>query len=175
MTPYVLMTLMLMFSTPDGRDPEASRNLRPIDATAARLITEGVGRSSTLAALVDRIERSDVIAYVETESCRSKPWAGRLRFVTAAGGRRFLRIGVCAELRRTIQIAMLAHELQHAVEIAGSDAYEVEAVRALYERIGVPRESSDGIACFDTAAAVSVGRAALKDVLTTRATRILGY
>ncbi len=175
MTPHVLMTLMLLFSAPDARDPEASPNLRPLNATAAWLITEGLARSSTLAALVDRIERSDVIAYVETESCRNRSWAGRLRFVTAAGGRRFLRIGVCAELGRTVQIAMLAHELQHAVEIAGSDAYQVEAVRALYERIGVRRGRIDGVVCFDTAAAVAVGRAALRDARTSRATLVLGY
>lgn len=175
MTPHVLMTLMLMFSAPDARDPEASPSLRPLNVTAARLITEGIERSPTFAALVDGVERSDVLAYVETESCRSKPWAGRLRFVTAAGGRRYVRIGVCAELGRTVQIAMLAHELQHAVEIAGSDAYEVEAVRALYERIGIHRESVGGVVCFDTAAAVAVGRAALRDILTSRATRVLGY
>ena len=172
---HVLLTLMLLVPDPEARAPKAASDLRSIDATAARLITEGIDRSPTFAALVDRLERSDVIAYVETESCRDKPWAGRLRFVTAAGGRRFLRIGVCAELRRTIQIAMLAHELQHAVEIAGSDAYEVEAVRALYERIGVPRGRIDGVVSFDTAAAVSVGRAALKDVLTSHAASVLDY
>jgi len=175
MTVHVLLTLMLLIPDADLRVPKTGPQLRAIDAAAARLITEGVERSPTLAALVDRLERSDVIAYVETESCRNKPWAGRLRFVTAAGARRFLRIGVCAELRRTIQIAMLAHELQHAVEIASSDAYDVEAVRVLYERIGVQREAIDGVVCFDTAAAVAVGRAALLDVLTPRATRVLGY
>lgn len=175
MTVHVLLTLMLLIPDADLRMPKTDPKLRAIDGAAARLIAEGVERSHTLAALVDRLERSDVIAYVETESCRNKPWAGRLRFVTAAGGRRFLRIGVCAELRRTVQIAMLAHELQHAVEIAGSDAYEVEAVRALYERIGVQRESSGGVVCFDTAAAVAVGRAALKDVLTSHAARVLDY
>lgn len=175
MTVQVLLTLMLLIQDADLGVPKTGPQLRAIDAAAARLITEGVERSPTLAALVDRLERSDVIAYVETESCLNKPWAGRLRFVTAAGARRFLRIGVCAEPQRTIQIAMLAHELQHAVEIAASNAYESEAVRTLYKRIGVQGEPVDGVPCFDTAAAVAVGRAALKDVLLSRATRVFGY
>jgi hypothetical protein len=56
------------------------------------------------------------------------------------------------------RIAILAHELQHAVEVADapSTTDQVGMVR-LYQRIG-PRNAGDQAHCFDSAAAIATGQ-----------------
>ncbi len=57
--------------------------------------------------------------------------------VTMAGGFRIIRIGIDAR-GRDATIAVLAHELRHALEVLDQPAaVDASAVNALYERIGV--------------------------------------
>ncbi len=85
---------------------------------------------------------------------------GHLTFVAAGHGTRWLRITIDAGNHEVQQAAWLAHELQHALEVGGApEVRDVEALRALFERIG----TNLGGGQFETDAATAVGKQALRE------------
>ena len=140
---------------------------RPIRSTDRRLRTlldEGVRSSPTLRALVARLHASDVVVYLE---CDAHPGAdGRLTFVSAVGGYRYVVVRM-TRFPRVQQIALIGHELQHAVEIANTPAIvDGESLAREYQRIGyLNRWSALPGTNFDTAAAVGAGKQVLKEML----------
>ena len=138
------------------------------------LIDEGVRRSPTIRALVDRLDQSDVVAYVRIRSLSGVRLDGRLVFLTAGGGRRYVVVELSCERPRDVQLATLGHELRHAVEIA--DAPGVTDSRALagfFARVGTNtggwREQT-----FETASAVAAGRQVHHDLAAQGAKRANG-
>jgi hypothetical protein len=70
---------------------------------------------------------------------------------------RYLRIQVRQALHPDETIALLAHELRHALEVATDPSVTTrQAFVALYERIGLPVPGSSSR--FDTPAAQEMGR-----------------
>ena len=109
--------------------------VRGVDAKARTLLREGAARSATFRRLLDALEPSDVMVYVET-GVLDRP--GRLLFVTATAECRFLRISIRVPGRDADLIAWLGHELRHAVEIAAvREVRDVNGVLGLYRRIGL--------------------------------------
>ena len=98
--------------------------VRPVGATADGLLRAGRGRSITFASLLETLDRSDLIVYVEKGGM---PGPNCLRFACATGTARFVRITINAQDAEARQIAGLAHELQHAVEIAGAPGVKDDA------------------------------------------------
>ena len=96
---------------------EAPIRVRPLGAVARMLLDDGAARSETFAHLLETIGRSDLIVYVATGFLQAP---GRLDLACAKPGVRFLRITVNVPDAEPNLIGALAHELQHAVEIAGA-------------------------------------------------------
>jgi hypothetical protein len=134
--------------------------IRTADARLRRLIQQGMRRSSTFKALVDRLQRSDVVVYVQCDGDPRSRLAGRLTFVSSAGGFRYVVARLAPLDASAQQIAILAHELQHAVEIADTPAIvDSQSLAREYLRIGHVNVWSPlaGIS-FDSEAAVAAGR-----------------
>ena len=110
----------------------ASGRLRPADTKAAALLEAGVARSETFRMLVDTLDRSDLVVYVET-GVMAIP--GQLQFATATPGTRYLRVSIRVPGLENDLLPWLAHELCHATEIA--EAREVHDQASLR---GVLRE-----------------------------------
>jgi hypothetical protein len=84
---------------------------------------------------------------------------GRLTFMAAGGGRRYVNVRVACMSNDSEQIAALAHELRHAVEIAdASYVVDVASLRALYERIGFASHGVAGGAGYKSHAAIDSAR-----------------
>jgi hypothetical protein len=94
-----------------------ANRVRPVGAAADALLRAGLERSTTFASLLETLDRSDLIVYVVKGSV---PGPNSLRFACATGTARFVRITINAQEAEPGLIAGLAHELQHAVEIAGA-------------------------------------------------------
>jgi hypothetical protein len=108
--------------------------VRALGPAARLLVDEGSVRSPSFAGLLRAIESSDLIVYVATGFLRLP---GRLDFVCAKAGNRFLRITVNVPDAEPCLIASLAHELQHAVEIAAApDVTDAATLARFYERHG---------------------------------------
>ena len=126
---------------------------RPLDPVAADAFDRALTRSAAVRSLVAILEGSDVIVHIESSRVMPPGIGGTTRFVTARGGYRYVRITLGADLQRDSRIATLGHELQHAREIAESDAGDVEGLRRLFEREG--RRDGD---FFETPGAIEVER-----------------
>ena len=97
--------------------PDGSR-LRPVSAFEAAVIRDGLCVSPTLRALADRLDTSDLTVHVSVKRFSDRRLAGGLRFLAATPTDRALQIEIAFGLDRYARIAMLGHELQHAVEVA---------------------------------------------------------
>lgn len=117
-----------------SQTPGAASRLRASDEKAAALLQAGVARSATFRLLVQTIDHSDLVVYVET---RQLALPGQLQFMSATPGGRYVRVTVRPMGLDNDLVPWLAHELWHAVEIAGApEVSDRASLLRLYERIG---------------------------------------
>jgi hypothetical protein len=126
---------------------------RPLDPITADALARALTRSAVVRSLVATLEASDVIVHIESSRLMPAGIAGTTRFVTTRGGYRYVRVTIGADLPRDARVAILGHELQHACEVAQSEADDVEGLRQMFLREG----SHDGD-YFETERAVEIER-----------------
>ena len=161
---FLLATPLLSLAAEPITDAPRRPPIRSTDRRLRALLDEGLRRSPTLRALVARLHASDVVVYVQCDGPSGPD--GRLTFLSKAGGSRYVVVRM-ARFSRTQQIAMMAHELQHAVEIADTPAIvDGTSLVREYKRIGYenPWSQLPGVS-FDTRAAVRVGKQVLKELM----------
>lgn len=131
-----LTIVLSLFLLPSAVAAATSFTPRPVDPIAAEAFAEALERSQIVRSLVSTIEASNVIVHIE--SSRALPFGigGMTRFVTSRGGYRYVRITLSVELWGRARVAILAHELQHACEVANSTAADMAGVRKLFEQTG---------------------------------------
>lgn len=140
-----------------------TRHVRAVGPHLTKVIAEGMRRSGTFAHLVLALNRSDVIVYIETGRGLPVTVAGRLLLAAGTEGQRYLRIQVAGHATSNDLIALVGHELRHALEVAESpDVRDERTLIALYERIGHPM---GGLHQYDTAAAQDAGRKVRKELV----------
>lgn len=139
-------------------------HIRSTDARLRALIDDALATSATIRALAERITASDVVVFV---ACDNDPYArgpGRLNFISSAGGFRYVMVRLKPK-RRDLAIAMLGHELQHAVEIAETPSIvDEDSLAREYLRMGYRSHSSHVGLAFDTKAAVETGERVQEEV-----------
>jgi hypothetical protein len=151
---------------------EGDPHLRPQDDRVAQALKNGARRSATFKSLVDRIERSQVIVYVAVNPTMKSSLNGMLTWMTQAGGFRYLRASISPDLSSDQMIATVAHELQHAVEVAADDSVTDEkTLTALYKRIGRP-SGIEAPSRWETAAAQETGYQVRRELVNAPATLI---
>ncbi len=113
-------------------------HIRPLDAVATDLVSTGARASSTLTHLMDALDRAPgLVVYVSTTT--EPDHRGSIVFVSRASNVTYLLVRVCTRQGGSDRVAVLAHELEHAVEISQaippvtSDA----DLQRLYAGIGV--------------------------------------
>lgn len=132
------------------------RRVRTTNPRIQRLLTEGVARSRTFAGLVAALNHTDVIVYIEIVPKLPPSIAGRLLLAPLAGSQRYLRIQVVPEAITREAIALIGHELRHALEIATvPHVRDQQSMIRLYEEIGRP---NIGVHTYDTLEAQTTGR-----------------
>jgi len=130
------MVAMMVFSAVlTAQEPNTS-HVRTTEPLVRSLIEQGCARSETFRRLVDTLNQSDVVVYIDPKITRDTLGAYLSHSVVLAGGRRYLHIA--GELRGgdIRLVSLLAHELQHAVEVSQDpDARDSEAVARLFARL----------------------------------------
>jgi hypothetical protein len=162
LTRRLIMPVCLFFTFCTGAYGEIQVvRLRPVDSLTRTLLEVGRERSDVFRALADRIDRSDLIVHVRTAMVLPHGIDGRLQFAVSVPGARYLRVTVRGNLAPDRLVAVIGHELMHAVEVADHPAVrDRESFRELYARIG---HSHNGVA-FDTRAAVDAGNRVLAEL-----------
>jgi hypothetical protein len=155
-------------STAQTFDDDPHNHIRTTDRRLIRLLHSGVRDSDTFRRLVERLRRSDVIVYLECGG-GTRTADGRLTFMSAVGGFRYVHIRVARLASANVQIALIGHELRHAVEVADAPAIvDGDTLAREYERIGFANPHQETGVSYDSDAAVAAGYQVLRD-LTGRA------
>jgi hypothetical protein len=97
----------------------ASYRVRSTDARALAWIQAGAVGSATFRDLLKRLSESDLIVYVQVVDGLNGAF-GHTYFVKATDTVRYIRIEVVPSGNFHEMVALVGHELQHAVEIAGA-------------------------------------------------------
>jgi hypothetical protein len=138
------------------------RHVRTTDRSMNALLKRGFSRSPTFARLLARLERSDVIVYIEEVPRLPSALEGQMMMLPRAHSFRYVRIQIALRGSRDDAVAVLGHELQHAIEIAQApDVIDEPGVIRLYQRIGV----RGGQHLYDTVAAQEMGRTVRKELM----------
>ena len=112
-------------------------HVRTVDRRVRELIGIGASGSRTFSTLLDHLATSDVIVYVQIVGRIAGGFGGQLSFVTSAGPVRYLRVELASDGNPAEMVALLGHELQHAVEIADAPCVrDSHAMAMLYLQIG---------------------------------------
>lgn len=164
-------TLALILALVPGAESRApiaaldspTRHVRTTEHTMRKLIRTGYQLSPTFAALIARLDESDVIVYVEELPRLPGALEGRMLILPAPHGFRYVRIQIALRGSPSDSIAIIGHELRHAVEVAdAADVRDDASLATLYRRIGV----SEGNNLFDTIAAQETGKRVLKELVS---------
>ena len=165
----LLLLLVATSSIANASGPFQDRlrsRIRTTDDRLRRLLDQGRRGSPTFRALVQRLIDSDVVVYLWCDGTHERVSDGRLTFVSAAGGLRYVVVRLLPLTSAERQIAILAHELQHAVEIA--DAPEImddASLHRAYQRIGfVSSQPFARTLSYDSHAAVAAGVRVLREL-----------
>ncbi len=130
---------------------------RPIRSHHTRIMKameEATHRSPTFRALVERLNRSDLIVYVESGRCPNREVMSCIAVASRTASNRYLRVTVDTDHTMSVIVGEIAHELEHASEIADAPAgIDSASLRALFSRIGTPSADRD---VFETTNAVRV-------------------
>ena len=139
-----------------AEEPGASRAHRVRsngDPSIATLIQEASARSATFRGLVEVIDATDGIVYVEQGKCGHSVRACLNLSVVVAGSYRILRIVVDTRRERLQLMAAVGHELQHAVEVLSNP--KLTSAHAVY--MFFMQEGPTGSERFETPAAIHAG------------------
>ena len=139
--------------------------LRPQDPRVTLVLQEGLSRSETFRALVNRIEASNVIVYVAVTPTLRSSLAGALTWMTRAGDFRYVRASISIEQSFDQMVASVAHELQHAIEVIEDESVvDEKSLTALYKRIGEPSKAAGALG-WDTVAAQRTGTRVRRELI----------
>ncbi len=131
----------------------AGTRVRSTDPAIAAALAAGQSRSATFRSLVDQIERTDGIVYVERGRCGHGVAACLSLSVHSGGGYRLLRILVHSVDNLVSLVSTLGHELRHAVELLSEPSIGTTAAAYNY----YVREAPTARDAFETGAAIRAG------------------
>ena len=161
----VLFVLMARLACPVHAQEvarESPSNIRCESDSLREALRLGLTDSPTFCATTRELARSNLIIYLETNTMLPRGLDGMLSFMTSAGGFRYVRISIRPGLTSDVLVAMIGHELRHAVEIARAPEVVDEASMArLYTRIGF---FCGKPARYDTLAAILEGTQVLREL-----------
>jgi hypothetical protein len=156
---FTFMLLAFAMSTQDASD----RHIRAMEPRILVLIDAGLSRSATFRRLVATLNDSDTIVYIEPKRTRQALGGYLAHNIVAQGEYRYLHIVVEISGSKRRLVSLLAHELQHAVEVAQTpDARDAESLERMFSRLAI-KFGCGGTTCYETQAAKDIERIVLDE------------
>jgi len=150
------LAMLLVFSGQAAAD--GSSRIRSESALLRQVFASAHERSRTFRSLVEHIERSDVIVHLTCSQFTSETLAGQTLLGAVVAGARYVRVQVSCRLSEPALVMLVAHEMQHVVEIASAPSVvDVKSFGRLFSAIGFSTCSSLGSERFDTRSAIAAG------------------
>jgi hypothetical protein len=143
-----------------GAECPVGPRVRSSHAYLRAMIDQAVARSSTFRRIVDAIEATDGIVYVEHGDCKHGVRACLVLDVTVAAGYRILRVIVDARQPDWDVMASVGHELRHALEVLEDPGLaDTPSVYLFYAQAHQEKDRP-----FETRAAIDAGLAVRNEV-----------
>lgn len=143
--------------------------VRPLSDRSERLLTVGRELSPTIRAMLARVEASDIIMQLDLRLDFDVPYAVT-RLVTSTPDFRYVRVSINPRLSPLRRLELLAHELQHVLEIAADlDVRTQDAMREHFTRIGRRERHNNA---FETDAALKVESVVREEVGRARSQKL---
>jgi hypothetical protein len=121
----------------------------------------------TFRRLVETLDASDVIVYLEPKVHRRALDGYLVHHVTIAGPIRYIKAAVQMTGAENRLIPLLAHELQHAVEVAEAPSVrDSESMARMFERSTIPFVCASQ--CYETKAAIDVQDAVTSELQVSK-------
>jgi hypothetical protein len=139
----------------------ATPHVRSHSETIAAVIRQASERSETFRTLIDIIDASNGIVYIEEGRCNRVVRACLITVTPAGADFRMLRVRVDIRRRDDDLIRAIGHELYHVTEVLGHRLVTTgAAMYSMYGRIGLLR---DGVG-FETEEAIRAGEAVRQEL-----------
>ena len=152
----ILLTVSLAGT---GSDDQPAPHVRGATLDTALLLDELIARSPTARDLVERLNQSDLLLYIEYRRFSSETLRGRIGLLSSTVTRRVFAIEIDPRHTMTDRLVALGHELWHAVEIAdAASVRDPQSLAAFYAAIGVLTGDAGGLATYETSAAIDAAR-----------------
>ncbi len=175
-TRYLLVSAVLMAGLAGAaRMAEAAGETASTDSSHVRssspairaLIVQAAEQSATFRGMVETINASDSVVYVEHGTC-GRGMRACFMDVTIAGAHRYLWVKIDDRKADCDLMASIGHELRHTIEVLGTTRVTSSATMFVFYL----REGSMGTSgAFETAAAVKAGDAVYAEMKTFRRAR----
>ena len=136
--------------------PKPVPRVRAADSRVATALKEGLKRSASFRAVIDRVNTLDVIVYAETQPLLRGRLSGTMTWVIATKEFRYVRVSLNPGLNTMQMVASLAHELQHVVEVGEAKSIvDTKTLTDYYRVAGIERHADSDE--WDTEAAQRTG------------------
>jgi len=166
---------MMMLAAALGAQAPCVTHVRSDEPKIVRLIDAGRAQSETFRRLLDRLDESDVIVYIHPKQTHQALGGFLSHGVVVAGGCRYLHVGMTMLGADRWLIALLAHELQHVVEVADHpEARDRRSVAAMFELMTIKFACGESN-CAETQAAQDVQNAVNDELGAIRAKSASAY
>ncbi|MEO8258260.1 MAG: hypothetical protein ABI868_13010 [Acidobacteriota bacterium] len=147
-------------TTPVHAAGTASPRVRSTDGVIRRLIDEAASLSRTFRRLLETIEGTDGIVYVESGACGHGVRACLTMTVTRAADYRILRILIDLRQKPRDLMGSIGHELRHAIEVLENRTLvDASTLYLFYSQGSVPNSGT-----FETRAAIEAGFAVRNEI-----------
>jgi hypothetical protein len=123
------------------------------------LIVRGIEGSATFRSILAQLDAAPIQVFAECDSFMADGLSGRLNFVSTVRGVRYVQVAIRCTLSSRRQLAFLAHEFQHALEIATNlEIADDDSMENYYAGAGF-QTHVDGISrTFETDRAIAIQR-----------------
>jgi hypothetical protein len=143
----------------------AARHVRSTEVRFRKLVDRGEVRSPTFHRLMDRLDTSDVVVYLEPKQKDRGLDAYSAHHLTIDGPYRHIRVPIEVQGTEDRVIGVIGHELQHAAEVAQSPEIRDDVgVRRFFERAALPFGCGGGRECYETQTARDVEESVLAEL-----------
>lgn len=157
---FALLLILLLSATYAQAQADGLERVRTDSRYLRLVIASGIERSPTFRRIVDRLEQSDVIVEVQCGHFTGSLLAGRTVFLSALPGVRYLLVEIACPMTSVPALHIVAHELQHALEIADAPSVvDGPSLAKLYQDIGFSTHgpTTENYGDFETADALDAG------------------
>jgi len=149
-----LIPVLVLITAVDAAAQESAPHIRVLNPQLQTVFTQAAARSSTMRALIEKVEAAPVVVYMQCDAYLPGTLSGRIGLIATVAETRYVRVDVRCALPNVQLIPVLAHELQHALEIGETAAVvDTSSLELYYETFGFEVGRHGGHRAFETSAA----------------------